>query len=475
MDSTWRRKYTNSVLPVAAGVTFLVGVWMARPAPNGEYPKAIQDGLGLLLAALVFVLGFAREAQHRVSANALASFREGHETLLGAWSSQGTPVLSRGQLIDLALRRASDAGQFSRLAGEVGSDQIRRLVSLSRRRDEIKTARDNISFLLVFRKDVVQHADQAAVNPDHVVPPFYRPDSESQLDRFRREIPRLTEDLAMQDERWRMLQQAKGVGTTESVTGPARVQLATTSLALMENAQRFVVGMGLVYAAGLIHAGPSSELFGSPGLWVATLFMLVALTYVRLVTRDVKDDLHFTSESVQQLPLVTLAQLTVAMDAPEFLSHGEAVERAAKIWRDVGWWAVRQVELHAPGLTWTDAVTGRFQLALALASTGATAGARELRARSLSRAADHLTRAGADPLALIALARIEEDSGGTDAANRLVAQSAELLERLPSWEPGEGWDRVLTTRDLARGSWWLWPQNPEAVEILEKVTGRPSD
>ena len=50
----------------AASLVFLAAVWLSRPSGSAEFPKAVQDGLGLLLAALVFVLGFARESQQRV-------------------------------------------------------------------------------------------------------------------------------------------------------------------------------------------------------------------------------------------------------------------------------------------------------------------------------------------------------------------------------------------------------------------------
>jgi hypothetical protein len=85
--------------------------------------------------------------------------------------------------------------------------------------------------------------------------------------------------------------------------------------------------MTLLYVAGIIHAGLYWQVVGSPELWVATLVMVIALTYVRLVTRDLQNDLHFTAESVDQLPLTQLVAIDLMLSQPDFLSADEAVQR----------------------------------------------------------------------------------------------------------------------------------------------------
>jgi hypothetical protein len=463
-------------LLAAVSIAFLVVVWLSRPEGSGEFPRAMQDGLGLLLAALVFVLGFAREAQQRISAAALEAFRRYHDGLLEAWTSRGDLHLNNCELMNLALRRRADAGGFSLLAGATMSKKTRRLVALSAQREAIYAEAAQLEFLLEYRQEVVRHAQLHAANPDYEVPDFYRPKSEAHLEKMQDQIPKIEKDLAGVEEKRRDLNEAGGAGTAELVTGPTRIRLATTTYFLMLNAHRFVTGMALLYVAGIIYAGPSLELLGSPELWVATLVMVVALTYVRLVTRDVRNDLVFTAESVDRLPLFALMQMDFALAAPDSLSADKAIELAVQYWRSSGWWLLRHIEVQAPGLTWTHSVRGRFELALALHSGTHWDRQRRERDRYLRLAEQDLQLATDDPLALVALARTREEMGDPDAAGSAIRTAIELLERVRPWRAGDGWDRTLTVTDLLDNQRWLWPQLDDAVDLLAGATvGRQDD
>lgn len=462
----------STLILTAASITFLVVVWLSRPAASEHFPKAMQDGLGLLLAALVFVLGFARQWQHSISAAALEAFHRSQEELLGAWSSRVDVALTSCELMDLALRRAHDAGVFRSLSIEMRSKETRRLVALTAKREAIRDEFENLGLLLAYRQAVADYAELKNTNPDYRIPEFWVV-SKAELERFRREIPKLEKDRDRAGARLRVLQEASGEGTAELVTGPTRIRLATTTRALMQNARRFVTGMALLYVAGIIQAGPSLELLGSPELWVATLVMIVALTYVTLVTRDVENDLRFTADSVDQQPLVLLAQMDVALGEPHFFPADEAVERVVKAWNEHFWWRLRQVEVQAPGFTWTDSVRGRFELAQALNSGTYSERQRRQRDRHLQLAKQHLQRVPDDPLALVALARIREEQGDRDAAH-LVTAAAQLLQRSRPWKPGERWDRTLSVTSLLETQSWLWPKDAGAVAVLKQAMA-PTD
>jgi hypothetical protein len=458
-----------TLLLAGVSIAFLAVVWLIPTEDSGEFPRAMQDGLGLLLAALVFVLGFAREAQQRISAAALEAFRRHHDGLLEAWKSRGELGLNSCELIGFALRRGSDAGEFRGLAKETRSNDRRRLVALSAKREAIYAEARQLEYLLGYRQDVVRHAQRRAADPDYEVHPFYRPKSEAHLKKLQDEIPKLETALDGAKEERRRLKEAGGAGTAGLVTGPTRIRLATTTYLLMANAHRFVTGMALLYVAGIIYASPSLELLGSPEFWVATLVMAVALTYVRLVRQDVRNDLVFTAESVDQLPLSALMQIDAFILTAHNVAADEAVKRAVQFWQSDGWWLLRLVEVQAPGLPWTNSVWGRFELALALASGTHSDRHRRERARHLQLAERDLRLAPDDPIALVALARTREEMGEPDDAAP-VRTAVDLLEQARPWRAWEGWDRTLTVTDLIEGQRWLWPQNADAVDLLRRAT-----
>lgn len=435
----------------------IVWVWTsARGSTAPAYPTSLLQSGGLVLTALVFILGFSQSHLRRAAEGVLADARRWEDHLAEAHRSEPGQI-STSQVRSWA-RKDREALAFARY--EV----------MSSPRDWSMSARRYSPF--------AEHAwlDESL-------------DKGLDVDSIRRELERRAdapnaafsrrrkyleeEAAAIEAQRELLLSDAKELGFLtpgglRPLIGRYRVAQATTGT-LLRLVNAYVVVMVVVVVLGFVYAGWDGLSPPQPELWVALAFPALASTYARVVGDDVRREGAQLLVALENLWHVRLAET-------EHRIEDERREVQARVRASLEW-----VDVHARGLPWTASVRGRELLVRASASRRHW-DTKDKGLELLDAAEQALRRAlagGDDPPAALALARTLEilseirpsRAGRVDGEiDRLVAAACQGL-RVKSRLPGSDFFVNAAQRGQVQESRVLWPAKPCRAARLEEVVG----
>lgn len=420
----WRR-FAGWLLVLMATGAFLL--WLAlQRLELVTYPSTISTGMGLLLAALTFFLGFARENSRRSNEAVGAEFRAEHDALLTQ-----PPLTREGGRVSLP--RLRDGAHRLQQASEDLEKFHQNLNS-----SETQALARRLHLWSVTRQERTELLYQSALNA--LGARQDPPDAKIQSRRVKN-TERIGKALKSADEMWKSTQGLVGFGRSALMA-----QLA------LSVAHRVVAALLVLYIAGLCLTGFSHRLVVQPEFWTSTLFLALAAAYTSHTKRSIQIDQDSVQVSVEELPLLHLWLLERMVispgdtDSPQVASERIRTEYAPRVMR---------LERVAPHLPWLWSIRGRLHLARAL---------HEEVQWPLARAAADLQAAAAqldDPLTLVALARALEELGDhDDEVADLTKQALDLLgDSVPTElsRDDEAWNWALTSAGLMEESRWCWP------------------
>lgn len=420
------RTFLSAVIWILAGGCFLAVVWSFGPR-TVEYPGVVSTGLGLLLAALTFFLGFARENNRRSTEALLQSFKTSHEAWIRyAVGHQGAKV---------SLMRL-------RLGAEILSDAVRRLEKYYKelREGEHDATASKLHRWSDLYAERVELLYQGAFNR---VGAQQDPPDDRKLQRRRAvNTRRIEERLHAVQRQFLTMRGMMGYGRS-ALMARAAARLSRTVLTLML----------LLFVAGLLTARDPLGAVLTPAFWVAILFVVAAFIYANHTSRNLRIEQDAALLELEELPLVHLWLLERMI---ALTSEDGTLENIARRIETEYMDRVQRLERLTPGHPWLRSIRGRLYLSQWLHDPGETR-SRHLAVLDLRSAVEDAD----DPVTMVALARaIEKDAVSTEAQD-LVASALRLLnERSEPFyciERSSSGSHTLSTARLLDAQRWFWP------------------
>lgn len=441
----------------------LIWLWQTARATIPRFPEPLLTAQGLLLTALVFVLGFGQAHFQRTRDSLLETVQEHEQQVLQLYRTDPS-TMTTFRLLEWAHNASQDATEARNLHAE-SQAKVRGLARDHRRLQHVTNSRFGSILNMVAIDRRLREGSEGKAS-----------DSEKTRKRLERERTKIIVQ-ADHDLKWiRDTERATGIAGTLIYSGQFRIGLgAAYELLYLARAtiwlMIFLGTMGAVYMEW--PAAPAPELFA------VLVLLLLAGGYTFIVGRNISDTARGLSDGLFRSPLVTL---DTTEDA---LAHSIRQERVDVYWTELYEPRFYLVARSEPTLPWLDSLLGRQALRQALNEEDKGGAANRRMFRLHIEIAEELLRAAStrqdDPVAAVAYARLCElqadlepgraDELGT-AADGHILRAVALLACFPlkprhsQISQGRGamlcWERIY-------GAPWLWPREKKRRDLLNSV------
>ncbi len=262
---TWRSWLLPAVL-VAAAAAALAWVWLTARGSTDGFPDVLIQAEGLLLTALVFVMGFGQSSLRRAADAAIDDVTRWTENLRAVYARPGA-------MSTMDLFAASHAARHAAVSVSVMLSDVQRDSSKGRRyrRFAIEPSPGGIGEVLLV--GAIDH--ELARGP-----------SERRHRFLERERARIVA------ERTQRFEDAKELGRLgdarlKAIGGTFTVQLSL-ALQQLRAVGVFAVVIVVLTVAGAVYAGWSLDQPPAPELWATLAILALALTYAWILRRDAR-------------------------------------------------------------------------------------------------------------------------------------------------------------------------------------------
>jgi hypothetical protein len=281
--STWR-----TAIAILLVLAVLVWTWLTQRGDAGDFPTSILQAEGLLLAALVFSVGFAQQGLRRSLDESIAEAR-GRETAILDRYTTDTSAFSALRLYEIADRPSRDADK----AIELVRSRPWELAAVARRYRrllDMEVERHNKMFALAVFPGLSERRED---------------ESEKAQRRRLGGRPGLEKSLGQVDQEWLSLSLMSGARGHNVVSGGMRVG-AGAAFAALSFANVFIVAMIGLFLLGGVYAGWTLDMTPGVQFWVGVTPIDLALAYVQLTNFDFHLQLARFANRIQALPLSQL-------------------------------------------------------------------------------------------------------------------------------------------------------------------------
>ena len=456
----------------------LIWLWQTARATSPGFPGPLLTAQGLLLTALVFVLGFGQAHFQRTRDSLLETMQEHERQVLQLYRADPS-TMTTFRLLEWAHNASQDAIEARNLHDE-SQAKVRGLAREHRRLQHVPDSRERAILDIVAIDRRLKDGAEGR---------------QAESEKNRKWLERERTKLVVQADRdlklMRDTERVTGIVGTLIYSGQFRIGLGA-AYELLYLARATIWLMLFLGTVGAVYMGwPAAP---APELWAVLVLLLLAGGYTFIIGRNISDTARGLGDGLSRSPLVTL---DTTEDALAWSTLPQ--ERVDEYWKNYYEPRLHLVARAEPTLPWLDSLLGRRALRQALKEKdhadrmrpeARTHSARPVESisdklRSHIELAEELLRAAStrqdDPVAAVAYARLCElqadlDPGRADElgpeADRFILRAVALLGSFPL-KPrysqiiqGRG---ATLCRERIYGAPWLWPRDGKRRDLLNSA------